>query len=619
MIMIIKIAVLLISLFLFHPEIFSQSFNQPYVARVGSKVISDSEFLERYEFTPGFKRHIKQMDDSNKLEFLFTLIAEKLFALEAKNLKLDTTEVIKFSRKAFERMFVRDKLFQEEIRNKISVTDRELNEATTKNNSKLYVNFLFSQDKDEIEQLYNYLKQGISFDSILIESPEYEEQQEPVEVLFGQMEETIEDSLFRMKVGEFTKPILTPDGWYIFKLVNKSQNLFLTDDDKENAKKTIARIVENRKLIKRQKEFYAEYFRNKKVDVDGKLFEILAQKISSVFEYKRKNFTYQSNQPTYLDAYDVIKIENEIGDENLSKLFVKFDYQPITLKEFIRFLAFDGFNSKEYKINFIRASLDFQTKRFIEQELFYREGLKRGYNKLPEIQNEIERWTDNYLFQILQNQIVDSIQVTDEEVREYYELMNLPKEFPTVVNIIEVLTDDLSIVDTVLNELKKGIDIRLLAAKYSIRDFTKGRNGEFGKFPVTSFGDIGRIAATMQVGDLYGPLKVPEGYSIFKLIEKDSAYVQKPKTFEQVKDQYRQDIAFQKAQMKLTDYTYNLALKYNIELNIQELDKIQTTRLPSFGIRNLGFGGKITAVPILAPNVEWAYRWILKQNKKVIP
>ena len=615
----IKITALIIIIFLLHTEIFSQSFNQPYVARVGSKVISDSEFLERYEFTPGFKRHIKQMDDSNKLEFLFTLIAEKLFALEAKNLKLDTTEVIKFSRRAFERMFVRDKLFQEEIRNKISVTDNELIEATIKNNSRLYVNFLFSQDRAEIDQLYNYLKEGISFDSILVESPEYEEQKEPIEVLFGQMEETIEDSLFRMKVSEFTKPILTPDGWYIFRLVNKSQNLFITDKDKENAKKTIARILENRKLIKRQKEFYAEYFRDKKVDVDAKLFEILAQKISSVFEYKRNNFTYQPNQPTYLDASDVIKIENEIGNEILTKPFVRFQDQPISLKEFIRLLAFDGFNSKEYKINYIRTALDFQTKRFIEQELFYREGLKRGYHKLPDIQNEIERWTDNYLFQMLQNQIVDSIQVSDEEVRKFYELMNQPKEFPTVVNIIEVLTDDLNIVDTVLSELKKGTDIRLLAAKYSIRDFTKGRNGEFGKFPVTSYGDIGRIAATMQIGDVYGPLKVSEGYSIFKLIEKDTAYIEKPKTFEQVKEQYRQDIAFQKAQMKLTDYTYNLTIKYDIELNIPELDKIQTTRLPSFGIRNLGFGGKITAVPILAPNVEWAYRWIQSQNKKVIP
>jgi len=615
----IKLIIFLLNLIIIKNDIISQSFNQPYVARVGSKIISNSEFLERYEFTPGFRRHIKQMDDSNKLEFLFTLIAEKLFALEAKNLRLDTTDVIKFSQKSFERMFVRDKLFMEEVKGKIFVTENELLDATIKNNSKLYVNFIYSNDKNEIYQLYEYLLQGIPFDSILIESPEYEEQKEPVEVVFGQMEETIEDSLFRMSVGEFTKPILTPDGWYIFKLVNKSQNLFLTNEDKENAKKTTIRIVENRKLIKRQKEFYAEYFRDKKVDVDGKLFEILAQNISSIFEFKRKNFVYQPNQPTYLDAYDVIRIEKEIGEENLSKEFIKFKEQPITLKEFLRTLAFDGFNSKEYKINFIRAALDFQAKRFIEHELFYREGLKRGYQELPEIKDEVQRWLDNYLFQLLHNQIVDSIEVTDEEVREYYEMMIKPKEFPTVVNIIEILTDDINIVDTVLIELKKGTDIRLLAEKYSIREFTKGRSGEFGKFPVTSFGDIGKIAASMQIGDIYGPLKVPEGYSIFKLIEKDTAFVEKLKSFEQVKDQYRQDIAFQKAKMMLTDYTYNLALKYNIELNISELDKIQTTRIPSFGIRNLGFGGKITAVPILAPNVEWAYKWLLKMNMKVIP
>ncbi len=586
---------------------------------MGTKLITNSEFVERFEMTPGFRSQVKGMEESNKLEFLFTIIAEKLFALEANELRLDTTEVIRFSTKAFEKMFVRDALFQREVRNKISVSEDEIIIATIRNASRLYVNFLFSEDEEEINQIYNHLNQGVPFDTILAESPEKDEQTEPIQVLFGQLEEQIEDAVYNLKIGEYSIPLLTPDGWYIFRLVNRSENVLLTEKDKDEAMKTLIRIVEGRKLRKRQAEFYTEFFSNKKVDVNPVIFESLAQKISTIFEYKKKNFQVKENDPVYLDAADVINIENQFGADTLLMPFINFSEEPISTGDFIRAIAFDGYNAVEYKINFIRASLDFTTRRVIEHELFYREGIKRGYQNLPEVRKEVERWSDNYLFQLLQNQIVDSISVSDQEVKDYYEMQNQPKDFPMVVNIVEVLTADLEIVDTVLAQLDRGTDIKLLAAEYSIRDFTRGRNGEFGRFPVTSHGEIGKIAATMEVGDVYGPLKVPEGYSIFQLIEKYDEYVEMPKPLEQVKEQYRMDLAFQKAQMKLTDFTYNLAVKHNIELNLNEFDNIEVTSLPSFGIRHLGFGGKTTAVPILAPNVEWAYRWIQNQNKQIIP
>lgn len=599
--------------------VFSQQLNGGYLARVGPKVITNSEFVERYEMTPGFRRHVKGMEESTKLEFLFTLIAEKLFALEAKEQHLDTTEVIRFSSKAFEKMFVRDALFHREIKNKISVSEDEIITATIKNASRLYVNFLFSEDKNEIEQIYDYLNNGIPFDSILAESPEREEQPEPIQVLFGQLEENVEDAVFNLKVGEHTKPLLTRDGWYIFRLVNRSGNIFLTEKDKEEAGKTIVRIVEGRKLRKRQAEFYAEFLGNKKVDVNPVIFESLARKISLIIEFKRNNFQYNEGDPIYLDAVDIIDIKSQFGEDTLSMPFVKFESDPITTGDFIRILAFDGYSATDYKLNFIRASLDFTTRRVIEHELFYREGIRRGYQNLPEVRSEVERWTDNYLFQLLQNNIVDSVKVTDQEIRDYYEQLNKPKVFPTVVNIIEVLTSSLDVVDTVLDEISKGANIRLLAAKYSERDFTKGKNGEFGRFSVSSYGDIGRIAATMEVGDIYGPLKVPEGYSIFQLIEKYEEYIEPLKPLDQVKEQYKLDLKFDKARMKLIDFTYNLALKHDIELNLTEFDNVEVTRIPSFGIRHLGFGGKIAAVPILAPNVEWAYRWIQNQNQQILP
>jgi hypothetical protein len=240
--------------------LYPQTTGEDYLAKAGYKTITTSEFIERYEMTPGFRRHVKGMEESTQLEFLFTLVAEKLFALEARELRLDTTEVITFSTSAFEKMFVRDALFQREVKNKISVSEEEIILAAIRNASRLYVNFLFSEDEEEINQLYNYLNQKVPFDSILAESPERNEQPSPIQVSFGQLEESIEDSVFNLKLGEYTKPLLTPDGWYIFRLVNRSENIFITEGDKDEAMKTLIRIVEGRKLRKRQAEFYVEFF-----------------------------------------------------------------------------------------------------------------------------------------------------------------------------------------------------------------------------------------------------------------------------------------------------------------------------------------------------------------------
>ena len=106
-----KFLLIIILLFAFWTEINSQSYNANQIARIGSISISDKEFLERYEMTPGINRHRKSTIESQKIEFLFSLIAEKLWALEAISRNMDKTEVIQFTTKSFEKMFVRDALF----------------------------------------------------------------------------------------------------------------------------------------------------------------------------------------------------------------------------------------------------------------------------------------------------------------------------------------------------------------------------------------------------------------------------------------------------------------------------------------------------------------------------
>jgi len=221
-----SIALALIIISAFSSLIFSQNrLGKGNVAKVGNNVITGEEFTERYEFTPQFRKQIKQMRNSLKLEFLYSLIAEKLWADESAVEGLDKTDAIKFAGEQIEKMFVRDELFSREIKEKVQISDLELIRGTARSNIKLKVNFLFSEDKEEIFNLYKLLNEGVPFDTILTESPEMDEQKTPMDIVFGQMEESTEDSLYSLKINGYTSPILTPDGWYIFRPVNRSESL----------------------------------------------------------------------------------------------------------------------------------------------------------------------------------------------------------------------------------------------------------------------------------------------------------------------------------------------------------------------------------------------------------
>lgn len=63
------------------------------VATIGTQAISAADFLERFELMPWPKKDVKSRIEYTKLEFLYSLIAEKLLALEATNQNIGTDSV----------------------------------------------------------------------------------------------------------------------------------------------------------------------------------------------------------------------------------------------------------------------------------------------------------------------------------------------------------------------------------------------------------------------------------------------------------------------------------------------------------------------------------------------
>ena len=503
----------------FYSPVYPQNLTSDPVARVGLKSISQEEFIKRYEFTPGLERQIKSRSETAKLEFLYTLIAEKLWAQEAITLGLDTTEVIEFSKREYKKIFVRDALYKREILDKARISEKELIEGIYRYHTKLKVNFLFTENESEINNLYSILVNGIEFDSILSIRPEAEEQIDPIEVVYGQMDEAIEDSLYKLNIDEYTHPILTPDGWYIFKLTNRIETMIGSEKNLEDSKQEVERIIKARKSAILYSNFFQSFFSRKEVEVNPKLFNSLTEKISESLRLRdNKNFNNEKNEFS-LNSDDVILIEEKFGADSLKMIFLNFESNPITLKQFIRILIFDGFISKEYDKKIVSVFLDKKIRTIIEHELLAREGFKRGYQSLPEVLAEVNMWVDNYLFQVLKNKFIDSVYVTEKEVHSLYRSITDKQEESSANRPTE----------SKMNELKR-------------------------KF------------------------------------------------------------IFQKANSKMNSFTVNLAIKYGVGIDFDLLDAIEVTNLSSFAIRGLGFGGRLSAVPMLAPNVEWVQPWLDRIN-----
>jgi parvulin-like peptidyl-prolyl isomerase len=582
------------------------------LVKIGSSGITVDEFQQRFELIPQIAQGGEKDIEQKKNHLLYSLIAEKLWAYEAEALKLDTSDIMQITFKTIEKMFVRDALYKIEITDKIKITDEEKLEGLKRISSNLNLDVIYFSDSLSALKIHKLLKSGITFDSVksIVQS-----NLQAIQIKFGELRESVEDILYSLNEGEFTSPVKSSSGWLIFILLEKEPAVF---EKRDQALMNVEEIIKQRKTDKYYEEFYGKFFGNKKVETNGVLFWSIAYKIAERLNNKKNTNSIPDSENVYLDVSNLLSIEIELGADTLNMQFIKLDGSPITVKQFIREFIFNGFYSVDVSPNVISAKLKSRVKTFIEQELLAREGYKRGLQNLPEVKNSISIWKDNYLAKILKNMLLDSIKVSDEEVYNFYRNNKEEKNSSMIeVNILEILTDSLEVVESVIRELEKGADFRMLASIHTKRTWTRNNGGEFGFFPVTMYEDIGRIAATMSLGEIYGPIKLPDGYSIFKLIDKKESKVDSTLSFEQSKEEIRKNLTYKKSADFFIDYTAKLANKYGAAINEQLLNTISVSDLNLFVYRYMGFGGRINAVPMVLPFTEWFLPW--KESKKLVP
>lgn len=571
------------------------------VTQIGEDFIDAKEFKMRFEFTPRISSSVNV--DSQKTHFAYTLIAEKLWAKEAVALQLDTISSYRYYISNLEKMLVRDLLFKQEIESKINLSEEEISDVLNKISYRLGLNFLYSKSKREIDSLYSLLA-ATSIDSLLENRIEKLEQLEPVKLTYGQMQSSIEDSLFNLNIDEYTKPIQTEIGWAIYYLREKSELKAMELGTLTEAQMRATKNLLDRKKQKYLEEYLSRLLSDKVVNVDINLFKILSDRLISSLKniYSNKELkTY------YLYDDDIKRIIKTISEDSLTQNLIKFETDPITLKEFLYYLSFSNFKSPALDSSTVENSLSTVIRNYIRDEIITREGYKRGLHNSEEVSSELKMWRDNYLSQYLRNTYNQSAEVTEPELTHYISTLIDSTIATKFVSVTEIKLHELDHVKEFLTAVESSSDIEQIVSnmKFPGQLIVKADS----LVPLSSFGDLAGIINNMTEDEVYGPITRAEGYSILilhKVEERELSAVEKNKL--QV-DVHKELLYYNKLENILRNKTVELANKYKLKINREVLKSINVTDIPALIYRMYGFGGQTTAAPFTNLFYNWYYRY----------
>ena len=262
--------------------------------------------------------------------------------------------------------------------------------------------------------------------------------------------------------------------------------------------------------------------------------------------------------------------------EDLAEVLAKVDDVTITVGEFQ-----DRINQQSPYVRARYTSME-RKKEFLDNlvrfEVLAKEAQRRGLEKDPEVVRTMKQvMIQKLLKDQFDKQRMEDI--SDDECKKFYdahpEMYNKPEE----VRVSSILVKDSATAKKVMNDPRiKGVDnqqFRNLVAEYSQDLATKDRGGDLRYFDAKTK-DVPKpivdaAFALQNIGDVSPPVRTEQGVVILKLTGRRKALV---RTFDEVKQQIRNQIYRDKRQEAMETFVKNLRDKANVKIDESKLAKV---------------------------------------------
>ncbi|MBI2427740.1 MAG: peptidylprolyl isomerase [Ignavibacteriales bacterium] len=584
------------------------------LASISTQVITAKDFLERFELMPWPQKDVKSRIEYTKLEFLYSLVAEKLMAMEASAQQIGFDSATQSMQYNLERLFVRDEFYKREVLPKIEISNAEIQKGLSRYAYEIEVEILGVLSKAEGDLFFKKYKQAknkrtilkLFYDSLYIPV-------DTVQLSFGSADLALEEAAFTIDKDSLSKPVESSIyGTVMLRLLKKYTNPEYAKFNRQDQAHKVRNIIKGRKEDSLATKAFVSVTASQRAEAKPDLFFMLADTIHALMSldsnaYRTKNVYMLSGG--LLDDIQkrlVAYLQNE---------FVTFaSGAPMTFGEVLLGLSNNYVVFPNLQKEYVQWVLNNNMKTVIQNELLTREGLRKNLQQSENVRHDLSTWMDNRRSALLLRKVIDTVKVSETEIEEEYQKDPAFFGATMLVRLREILVDSISLAKGLKEKLKRGEDFATLARKYSKRKEWTKDGGESVLTDIKNLGELGMFAATAKIGEVEGPWKIKEGLTIFTVLERKVIDDSLRMNFAETKRTIEQKLLGVKRQKTLDQYIGTLAKKYGVTLNEANLRKTSTSTSSMFTWRHIGFGGRIVAVPQVLRQTEWVYEWLRREN-----
>ncbi len=424
-----------------------------------------------------------------KKAILETEFRTYVLATYAMDLGFEDDETSLRQKELIYRKVLSEEFLQQNVLDKIVITESDLREIFMRFNTILRASHLFASDKRTADSLYQLLESGYSFDDLaseVFQNPYLQENGGDLgEFQTDEMDIAFENAAHRLKVGEYSRPVKTSQGYSIVKLTDRYVKPLITEFEYANQKANLGRFVRRRKNEMATRSHIKAITEN---------FNMNQNQIDRLWDWVDNNREiFESDDIEILNARNDNSIVVELGDFEFSSkdFFTESYYTPSVNKSRIR--------SRSQFTDYVKA-LAYRTYAVNQAK-------KMSIDEQEMVQGSI----DHTYFVYLQNRAVDylknQISVTSTEIHDEY--FKSPDQFvtPIQIDLSRIVTETQNEATKAYKELTSGVPFELVFEKYSKKIEDRPTGGRLGYVPLPNLGTLGPSLNALSIGEISHPIQ----------------------------------------------------------------------------------------------------------------